>query len=216
MNRPSESLFRGTAGIVFIGLLLGLVYNYVGLASDKPWGLAWIGTDRAAEFAELPVVGAAASVPVAASDDPLAPPVVISDDPLAPPPTSAPALSLPEIPDVGRPVPINLDALRQFVEADAAMIIDARDAYEFEEGHIPGAINLPYEQAISDPALLESLDPQGKVMVTYCGGGTCEVSISLADELYYSIGFKPVAVYMGGFPEWVEAGYAVADGGEEL
>jgi len=206
LSRPSEKLFRGTAGIVFTGLLLGLVYNYVGLAADKPWGLAWIGTDRVAEFAELPVVGAAtSSVPVA-----------VSDDPLAPPPTSAPALSLPEIPDVGRPVPINLDALRQFVEADAAMIIDARDAYEFAEGHIPGAINLPYEQAISDPALLESLDPQGKAMITYCGGGTCEVSISLADELYYSIGFKPVAVYMGGFPEWVAAGLATESGpGEE-
>lgn len=198
---------------MFIGTVLGLVYNHVGLGADKPWGLAWIATDRVEEFSELPVIGAAPSaVPVVASDDPLAPPPVVSDDPLAPPPTSAPALSLPEIPDVGRPVPINLDALRQFVEADAAMIIDARDAYEFEEGHIPGAINLPYEQAISDPALLESLDPQGKVMVTYCGGGTCEVSISLADELYYSIGFKPVAVYMGGFPEWVAAGLETESG----
>ena len=44
-----------------------------------------------------------------------------------------------------------------------------------------------------------------------CGGGTCELSIKLAEELFFA-GHDRVAVYMGGFPEWVEAGYATTSG----
>jgi rhodanese-related sulfurtransferase len=100
-----------------------------------------------------------------------------------------------------------------FVEAGGAFLIDARDPYEYEEGHLPGSINLPYETAISDPALLESLDTGGRPIIAYCGGGDCEVSYSLALELVAS-GYERVAVYVGGFPEWQENGLPVTTGGE--
>ena len=67
---------------------------------------------------------------------------------------------------------------------------------------------MPYEQAITDPARLEQVDQGGKPMVTYCGGGSCEISISVAWELL-GVGKTHIAVYMGGFPEWAQAGYPV-------
>ena len=97
---------------------------------------------------------------------------------------------------------------KQLHDAGAALFIDAREDWEFAEGHIPGAINLPYEQAITDPAALEKIDQGGKPIVIYCGGGSCEVSISVAWELL-GVGKTHIAVYMGGFPEWEEAGFPV-------
>jgi rhodanese-related sulfurtransferase len=74
-----------------------------------------------------------------------------------------------------------------------------------------GALNLPYERAATDPTALERLDTAGRPIITYCGGGQCEVSLSLAHELLAS-GFPRVAVYVGGFPEWQDAGKPVATG----
>lgn len=214
---PGRGLVRDVVVIVAAGVVLGLVYNWLGLQSPDGWGLPWIGQDRLSAIMEMAPVTASAgsgSFSATASDDPLAPPPVaaISDDPLAPPTSAARRGAVPEIPDVGRPVPIDLGGLRQFVDAGAALLIDARDAHEFEEGHIPGALNLPYDEAVTDPARLESLAPLDRPIVVYCGGGTCEVSLNLANELYYSVGYSKVAVYMGGYPEWVEHGLEVETG----
>jgi rhodanese-related sulfurtransferase len=118
---------------------------------------------------------------------------------------------LPEIPAAGRPVQIELGAVKLYVDSSAALVIDARDPFEYEEGHLPGAINVPYETAISDPVLLENLDTGGRPIIAYCGGGDCEVSYSLAIELV-ALGYERVAVYVGGFPEWQEKGLPVVTG----
>jgi len=206
MNGRTETAggtWSGVAAIVLCGVVLGVAYNYLGLISRKPWGLPWVAEDKVAAFQQMAAVTAS---PEPAS----APPV--SDDPLAIP--AAPTGALPVIPDVGRPVPIDLAGLKQFVDAGAAVVVDARDPDEYVAGHIPGAVNLPYDAAISDPERLEAFDPGGKPVITYCGGGTCEVSLSLANELVFSRGLSPVAVYMGGFPEWEAKGYPVTSGAE--
>ena len=113
--------------------------------------------------------------------DEIPPPGNVSDDPLAP--AAEPDRAIPVIEDYGRPVEIGLKAAKQLHDAGAALFIDAREDWEYAEGHIPGAINLPYEQAITDPDRLEKIDQGGKPIVTYCGGGSCEISISVAWEL---------------------------------
>lgn len=209
--RSERGVGAGMIWIVLAGILLGGAYNFLGLqgAQQQRWGLAWIGTDRMAEMSAMPLVSAAG---LAA---PSALPPVVSDDPLAPPPTAGGGAVLPSIPDVGRPVPIDLSGLKSFHDAGVALIVDAREPDEFAAGHIPGSINLPYDEVITDPVRLESLDPAGRVVIVYCGGGSCEVSISLADEIYHGLGYNQVAVYLGGYPEWVAAGYPVEAGGTE-
>ena len=194
------STASGVSWILLTGLLLGIGYNWIGLRSKPAWGLSWIAEDRTALLAEMPKIVAVETTGSEAYATDVS-------DPLAVGTTTA----LPEIPDVGRPVQIEIEALKQFFDAGAALIVDAREPDEFAVSHIPGAINIPYDTAVTDPALLESLDSGGRPIVTYCGGGSCELSINLADELFFA-GHDRVAVYMGGYPEWIEAGYPTDEG----
>jgi rhodanese-related sulfurtransferase len=199
----AEGLAKPILVMVLTGAALGLGYNAVGLAGKPPRGLEWIGKDPLERLASMPTVSAAPAAP--AVDDY----VTHSDDPLGS--ISAPSRR-PEFPMVGRPVQFDLSAVKAYFDEDAALIVDARDPAEFAEAHIPGAVNVPYDSAASDPALLESVESGGRPLIVYCGGGTCEISIKLADELFFA-GHERVAVYMGGFPEWIEAGYPVEEGG---
>lgn len=187
--------------ILITGTVLGLAYNWFGLENPRHWGLAWISEDRLDQLESTVVEEPAAMTPrIPVSDDPLAIPGDVTVD-------------LPEIPDVGRPVKIQLGAVKAYFDADAALFVDAREPEEYELSHIPGSINLPFNSVVSDPAALEAIDTGGRPIITYCGGGTCELSLSLAEELIWT-GFTPVAVYMGGFPQWEEAGHPVEQGGQ--
>lgn len=200
----ANSLVTDIALLVGIGVVLGVGYNVLGVRAGNDWGIAWKGVDRVEELLNTPEVQAVEIEDAAASanSDPY------SVDPLAAPAPPVEHKTLPEIPDYGRPVQIGLVAVKQLHDADAVLFIDARERWEYDEGHIAGAISLSHEEAITDPARLEQLDTGGKPMVTYCGGGSCEVSLSLAWELL-GIGHSHIAVYMGGFPEWQQAGYPV-------
>ena len=57
-------------------------------------------------------------------------------------------------------------------------IIDVRDAREFAHGHIPGAINIPYEVFDTKRKTL----PRKKTYVLYCDRGA--TSLLLARKLY--------------------------------
>jgi rhodanese-related sulfurtransferase len=192
----TRSLGLDIALLLGIGVVLGLGYNALGLRGANDWGIAWKG---------VPLIDTLGGEVQAVEIDAL-PASYVSDDPLAP--ATTPKQALPLIEDFGRPVEIGLAAVKQLHDANAALFVDAREDWEFAEGHIAGAINLPYEQAISDPALLESIEQDDKPIVVYCGGGSCEVSISVAWELL-GVGKTRIAVYLGGFPEWAEAGHAV-------
>jgi rhodanese-related sulfurtransferase len=205
--RPADSggLTKGIVVIALTGLVLGLGYNYLGLQGQADWGISWM-TDPAKyeletlEFDETAANGAeSAGAPVPVSDDPMAP-VAGYVDP-----------GIPQIPDLDRPVFIQMPAVKKLFDADAALILDAREPEEFAEGHIPGALNLPFDEVITDPARLETLDPAGRAIVVYCGGGTCEVSQQLGFELI-RVGHRKVVVFQGGYPEWQEAGYPTETG----
>ena len=102
--------------------------------------------------------------------------------------------------------------VRRFFDAKAALFLDARDAGDYEKGHIPGAIRLTNVEAQNEPERMKGLPLQGKPTIVYCEGGTCEASLELARYLIES-GWKKVLVYMGGFPEWNAAGNPVETGG---
>jgi len=197
-----ETLLADVLLLIGIGVVLGLGYNTLGLQEGAGWGIAWKGVDRFGEFNDRE------DNTVAAVEDPgESAYMAVSDDPLAPPPDVE--QPVPEIMDVGRPVKVELKAVKQLYDASAALFVDAREEWEFNEGHIGGAISLPYDISVTDPAKLEQLDSGGRPIVVYCGGGACEVSLKLADEMVNYYGHRRVAVYMGGFPEWVGAGYPI-------
>jgi rhodanese-related sulfurtransferase len=206
----SSGVALGAIVIVATGTVLGAAYNE--LAAELPW----IARDLTADVARLDTSASATPKAPGAEAHAADPAAYTTDetDPMAISGGGAPAAApaLPEIPDLGRPILIELGAAKQFHDAGAAVFVDAREAGEYEEGHIDGAINLPYDVAVSDPSRLQSLDTGGRPIITYCGGGGCEMSLQLAHELMFMGEHEKVLVYEGGFPEWVEAGLPVARG----
>ncbi len=201
MNERGHTLRGGAVtGVVWIvvaGSALGIGYNALGLEARERWGVPWVARDRMADLdASNKVVGSSS-----ATADPYA--TDISDPRAIRGGTDA---SLPEIPASNSPIEIERTALRQYVDARAALVLDAREPSEYAAGHIPGAVNLPYDQVAGDLQKLEQLDTAGRPIVVYCGGGNCEMSLSLAWDLV-TAGQTRVAVYKGGYPDWTDAGF---------
>lgn len=193
-------LLQGIALIVVTGCVLGLAQNALVRSGDPKAGLAWKYTPPVLDA--LPEAAKPAS---AAAQTPLPPDM---NDPLGLVAQNDGGF---DVPDVPRPLQIQAARVKQFFDGHAATFVDARDADEYAAGHIPGALNIPGEQAITDPDRLEKFDPQGKPIIVYCGGGTCELSMNLGFSLV-NAGKKKVLVYMGGWPEWSTSGYAIAKG----
>jgi rhodanese-related sulfurtransferase len=119
---------------------------------------------------------------------------------------------VPVIPDVAGPLQVDLPLVAKLVAADAALVVDAREASEFAAGHIPGAVNVPFDDAYRNPGRLETLEPRGRPIVVYCSGGTCESSRMLAEMLVRDHGKRRVLVFEAGFPEWANSGQPVSRG----
>jgi len=113
---------------------------------------------------------------------------------------------------------IGLPAARSFLESGAGVVLDARPPDQYEQGHLPGAINcFAYDPEQYLPRVLQAIAPGTPVMV-YCSGEDCEDSRFLAQSLQ-EVGYKRLYVYKGGYDEWRRQGLAVAAGeatGESL
>jgi rhodanese-related sulfurtransferase len=111
------------------------------------------------------------------------------------------------------PMPIGLMQVKEMHDAKQAVIVDARSAASFAQGHIAGAIALPLEEAKKHPAApFKTKVPADATIVVYCNGFSCHDSMDLG-KILIQAGYASVYVYEGGFPEWQDAGYPVATGG---
>lgn len=93
-----------------------------------------------------------------------------------------------------------------------ALFIDARTKEEYDSVHVKGAINFPYEEFRSKPyyqkqEAMKKFNKDG-IIIVYCKGDKCEVSIDLAYEIA-RLGFTSVNIYRGGIKEWKEKGFPV-------
>lgn len=113
----------------------------------------------------------------------------------APPQEQAPKPATP-----AKALEIRYDQVEKLLANPEIMLIDARPAREFEAGRIGNAINIytpEFEQNIGRIIGI----PRDKPIIAYCGGGACELSHELADNLI-KMGFTRVFVYVGGWNEW--------------
>ena len=89
--------------------------------------------------------------------------------------------------------------------AGTIIFIDARDQWDFSDGHIKGAINIPeYKFEIGLP-MVKALNKNFSYII-YCGDVECDVSKRLAIELS-KIGFKNIMILEGGWSKWIENNY---------
>ena len=91
-----------------------------------------------------------------------------------------------------------------------ALFVDARNKEEYDSTHVKGSINLPYEEfrnkSFNEKSELMKKYNKDGIIVVYCRGDKCEVSIDLAYEIA-RIGFNSVNIYRGGIKEWKEKGF---------
>jgi rhodanese-related sulfurtransferase len=110
---------------------------------------------------------------------------------------------LPE--DLTEPLNVTIHVVKYLQLQNNSLIIDARDEEEFNIGKIEDAINIPYDYYEDFEYQLDDIDLE-KILIIYCSGGECSLSIDLADYLMQERGFFNVLIYEGGWPEWKESG----------
>ena len=86
--------------------------------------------------------------------------------------------------------------------------IDARSRDEFTDGHIKGAVNIPFYSSENYAGAISKLD-KNEIVVTYCESAECDIAILSGDELF-KMGFKKVYVFIGGYNEWIKNHYPIS------
>ena len=93
-----------------------------------------------------------------------------------------------------------------------ALFIDGRVEEDYKAGHIKNAINISYVDfhKLTKDQKLEVLKKYNKdgIIVCYCKGGDCELSIDLAYDIA-KLGYNSMNIYLGGYKEWEDAGFPV-------
>ena len=87
-------------------------------------------------------------------------------------------------------------------EGRAFHLVDVREAHEWADGHIPGAIHLPLSELSTRAGDL----PEGKPVVLYCLSGGRS---ALAADSLGLLGFGKVYSLAGGLAAWRNAGLDV-------
>lgn len=80
------------------------------------------------------------------------------------------------------------------------IFLDVREPYEWNLGHVPGAIHIPRGTLESN---VEPRVPREATVVVYCAAGNRS---ALAADTMQQMGYGDVASMAGGWRDWVGAG----------
>lgn len=87
------------------------------------------------------------------------------------------------------------------------VLLDVRGPDLYQQGHVPGALNLPHGK-MTERRMSEW--PEDTLFVVYCAGPHCngadKAAIRLAGQ------GRPVKLMIGGITGWVDEGFALATG----
>ena len=83
---------------------------------------------------------------------------------------------------------------------DAPVVLDVRSPEEYAEGHIPGAVNIPYDQIGAEIGSLQDYRERG--LVVYCRTGR---RAGVAEDVLSEAGFEQVWDLEGHMVAWQEA-----------
>ena len=105
---------------------------------------------------------------------------------------------------------ISRDELRAKIErGDDFTLVETLPADVFEQGHLPGAIHIHFEE-VADKAP-ELLPDKDAAIVTYCANTACNNSEAAANRLT-SMGYTNVRKYAEGKDDWTGAGLPLEAG----
>src|SRR5713226_3144264 len=81
------------------------------------------------------------------------------------------------------------------------MLVDVREKYELNDGHVPGAIHVP--RGFLELQIEEAVPDKSKQVVLYCAGG---VRSLIAGSTLQQMGYDNVISMTGGFGQWKGSG----------
>jgi rhodanese-related sulfurtransferase/DNA-binding transcriptional ArsR family regulator len=99
--------------------------------------------------------------------------------------------------------PVSRRELLRRIRAHDTTLLDVRSAEEFKAGHLPGAINVPFDEM---RRRLREI-PKAQRVVAYCRGPYCILSYEAVAQLRKS-GYHARRL-QDGYPEWKKAGLPV-------
>lgn len=100
---------------------------------------------------------------------------------------------------------LTLDEVKPLIDAGDYDVVDVREGWERERGHIPGSRHVVLSRILANPASLQFQDRTIFV---------CEVGerSAVASEMAVALGVRDVVNFRGGHRAWREAGLPVETG----
>jgi phage shock protein E len=104
----------------------------------------------------------------------------------------------------GELAPLSQDAYLALAKSgeQAPFVLDVRAPEEFVTGHVPGAVNIPYDEVAARLAEV----PKDKDVVLYCRSGR---RAGMAAEVLAANGYTRLKHLEGDMPAWIEKGRPV-------
>ncbi len=124
-------------------------------------------------------------------------------------PTTKPAVTV--TPKVNSSIMVDYNYTKSKVSNPGTIIVDVQSPAEFEQGHVPGAINMENKLFINEEAstlkskeemekiLAEHKIAKDKEVILYCASSARAGAIFLAMK---GLGYKNLKVYEGGWNQW--------------
>jgi molybdopterin/thiamine biosynthesis adenylyltransferase/rhodanese-related sulfurtransferase len=95
------------------------------------------------------------------------------------------------------------EAERRLAANPSAVPLDVREADEYEQGALPGAVHIP--RGFLEPQIEGKLPDHDTELVVYCAGGTRS---AFAADTLQQLGYSNVVSVAGGFGRWKDEGRA--------
>ncbi len=113
------------------------------------------------------------------------------------------------------PQQVNTEFVKYYFENPNVTIVDARDKEQYDNLHIKGSVNIPYNYYEDYDILYELSDlSPDDIYIVYCNGQDCSLSLDLAYVMYDEFDFETVFVYEQGIPVWEEHNYPLSSNNE--
>ncbi len=102
------------------------------------------------------------------------------------------------------PTRVDREDVRRLLE-EGAQLVEVLPRHEYEEAHLPGAINIPLKELTAGAAATLDRD---RAVITYCYDTQCDMSPRAAWRLE-TLGFGQVYHYAPGKADWLGAGLPI-------
>ncbi|HKW70291.1 MAG TPA: rhodanese-like domain-containing protein [Candidatus Dormibacteraeota bacterium] len=97
---------------------------------------------------------------------------------------------------------LKIDEVKKLIEAGDREVVDVREDWEWNKGHIPGARHVVLASILANPTAQEFRD--GTIFVCQVGERS-----AVASEMAVALGVRDVVNFRGGTKAWKDAGLAL-------